>query len=244
MIERREFDDWTDFVTNLDKVVSVGFHGTPITRLAFRGQSDSSWPLTSSLDRSILGTGLNAEEVQACMLDDYRRRVRTDRNGLTTEDLTLGHLQHYGAPTRLLDWTRSPYIATFFALAPGRSSTDWASVWMIDPTARPFTEGSGLLFLDMAVSANKRARAQMGCFTRLSSLASSIEDHLTEYARTRGGLPRPVGARWDIACSVSQTALHQLSLMGTSFATLFPDATGVARESFHQAVRATRAQTA
>jgi len=29
-------------------------------------------------------------------------------------------MQHYRAPTRLLDWTRSPYVATYFAVIETR----------------------------------------------------------------------------------------------------------------------------
>ena len=40
--------------------------------------------------------------------------------------------QHYGVPTRLLDWTENPFIALYFALSSG-SATDDACVWLLNP---------------------------------------------------------------------------------------------------------------
>lgn len=91
----------------------------------FRGHSDSEWHLESTLDR-----------IQREMsLSDYYRIVQIIHKHVTTctgrtWDLNtkvhlgefdlpayefMAYLRHNGFPSPLLDWTRSPYIAAYFA---------------------------------------------------------------------------------------------------------------------------------
>lgn len=43
-------------------------------------------------------------------------------------------MQHYGVPTRLLDWTENPFVSIYFALVGGTElKVTEAAVWMCDP---------------------------------------------------------------------------------------------------------------
>ena len=54
---------------------------------------------------------------------------------LTSDWDKLFLMQHYGIPTRLLDWSENPFVAIYFALSKvnSKSETD-AVVWMCNPT--------------------------------------------------------------------------------------------------------------
>ena len=52
---------------------------------------------------------------------------------LTNDWDKLFLMQHYGVPTRLLDWTENPFVAIYFALNGGESKKADACVWMCEP---------------------------------------------------------------------------------------------------------------
>lgn len=88
---------------------------------AFRGQG-RDWPLTARIDRHAIRPGV-AEDYA---MREFRRRVHHYLRDVPQRDEDLEWLalmQHYGAPTRLLDWTRSSEVATFFAAQSSNSAS-------------------------------------------------------------------------------------------------------------------------
>jgi hypothetical protein len=86
----------------------------------YRGQADASWRLQSSLER-IVGewTVEKAQRFEEFSLKQFCSKFHLyDReNGTPDSKLAwLSVMQHHGVPTRLLDFTESPYVALYFAL--------------------------------------------------------------------------------------------------------------------------------
>jgi FRG domain-containing protein len=113
----------------------------------YRGQP-SGFPLTTSLERACADFGIDlstALSLERQLLREFKRRAHhylqhVPGEGNTIEWLAL--MQHHGAPSRLLDWTYSLPVATYFALVaalPATSIDDSgnarrrdAEVWMIN----------------------------------------------------------------------------------------------------------------
>ncbi|MBN1974076.1 MAG: FRG domain-containing protein [Sedimentisphaerales bacterium] len=116
--------------------------------VAFRGQADKDWLLQTSLDR-ILDSKIDysirlAEE--SALIEKFCVLVREyvdslERNFLyrRLENLpnvlmsSLAVMQHYHAPTRLLDWTSSPWVALYFAAIDHHDKP--GAIWWFNQTS-------------------------------------------------------------------------------------------------------------
>jgi hypothetical protein len=101
-------------------------------RWVFRGQASSKWRLQTAIERSAQikqKSRHDLPDTERWLLRQFQRRahlVMSSPPPLVEELEWLSIMQHYGAPTRLLDFTHSFYIATFFAY---EFSADDAAVW-------------------------------------------------------------------------------------------------------------------
>jgi hypothetical protein len=109
--------------------------------MMFRGQSKAEYPLSSSLERLIgdAWSPANAIKFEDRSLQTFRSKYHLYDGSRYVPDSKLawlGAMQHFGAPTRLIDFTTSPYVALYFALEdyPFDSKPDFA-IFAIDYSA-------------------------------------------------------------------------------------------------------------
>lgn len=104
----------------------------------FRGQTRAEWGLRPSLYRNC-GTyddildGRTEDEIREEFI--VRAPVFSDLKPAGDDDWEWYFLmQHYGAPTRLLDWTQGALLALYFAVKDNPGHFD-SAVWALDPFA-------------------------------------------------------------------------------------------------------------
>lgn len=101
--------------------------GDPSNRSSCRGQSIADWPLQPSIDRHVAPGTLYPQRLdeERCLLEKFRRRSEYLLGEVEQRYIPLVGpfsyvsmtvMQHFGAPTRLLDWSMSPFVAAFFAV--------------------------------------------------------------------------------------------------------------------------------
>lgn len=115
--------DWDRFRKIVDDMLPEGRPDQP--GYVFRGQSDVTWGLRPSLARLLEGWSVaQAIGAERAALQEFQAHavLHLPPNILSRTTDPMGWwtiMQHYGAPTRLLDWTTSPYVAAYFAVAGG-----------------------------------------------------------------------------------------------------------------------------
>lgn len=110
-------------------------------RYIFRGQSNSGqpngkeWELHTTFERAAAGLpAYKLASLEAKVMFEFKRQAHHYINRTPVSKLEwLALMQHYGCPTRLLDFTRSYWVALFFALD---GATDNASLWVFDETSQ------------------------------------------------------------------------------------------------------------
>lgn len=104
----------------------------------YRGHADESWELVPKVQRGFKGS--NDEELfrkERYYTNDFQARasvlLSSHQPKMNEYASWLTLMQHYGIPTRLLDWSRSPLVALYFAVSSEAHSEKDACIWILTP---------------------------------------------------------------------------------------------------------------
>jgi hypothetical protein len=152
-IDLKNWEEFEGHVTRLardrsDRKSATEFY---ISEYLFRGQPDGTWPLTTTLER-FTGRLLTLEQYYRILcatkpqveaftgatwdgipsLPEYLKQIGDEGllpPGKFPAYEYFVYLRHHGFPSPLLDWTRSPYIAAYFAFRDVLSTAPSASIY-------------------------------------------------------------------------------------------------------------------
>jgi FRG domain len=138
--EEHRFPDSEYKVTTVSKLLRLLTKLQPKRggdRWIYRGVSDSTHSLEASVQRCVVRDSERATALRRTLIEFQASAHLFPECGplpLRNDYLSwLAIMQHFGAPTNLLDWTRSPYVALFFATSDFSNKEDRNSaLWMLN----------------------------------------------------------------------------------------------------------------
>jgi len=128
-------DDWAAFLKWYQRLTEGEKYKNK--RWCFRGLSCTEYELETSLERAAEEFQVpysERREIEKKLIREFKRRLHHYTSTIPIQEDTLEWLalmQHFGAPTRLLDWTYSFFVAAYFAMEKAKSGVDCA-IWAID----------------------------------------------------------------------------------------------------------------
>lgn len=272
--EKVDLDSWKAllfFVKNHRGVPPTASTASTAPRWIFRGLSNYEYDklcLKSSFDRAVEDSAqcIKPDErmgYERLMLYDFKRRAHhylgasaTPRPGDFLE--WFGLMRHWGVPSRLVDFSYSFFVATYFAI---NNATSDAAVFCVDlrwlvrlvddiiedgeyfqnpdvfwKYAMPHPKDSpgrrGLVIPVRPFRSNDRVHAQQGLFLCPADVTGTFDGNLRGmliHMKKRGDEAREHITKLKIKRCLHRQILHELRAMNISAETLFPGLEGLAQ---------------
>ncbi len=215
----------------------------------WRGQANADWFLESSLSRAIR-VHLNKEDDRDCNIPlrqlsmyggacflEFEEALRTMNEFDLDESTKWAIGRHNGLQTPYIDWSRSPYVAAFFAFADSqvkvyeRVAIYGVCSFLFPNTPEPRTGDNAPIGdfvmhkMDASIFNNQRGIAQQGILTAMvpSREMESFVRELFKQEKVHSPLIKIL-----LPTGIAINALKSLNRMNINYRTLFPDIQGAA----------------
>lgn len=216
-----ETKDWSDFRASLLRYADLSRDRR--NELWFRGQGSSAWGLSTTLDRCHnVSSAEHRNSINSDLLREFKAEaihVGVPESQVDRESRLELLARHHGLPSPLMDWSLSPYVASYFAYAAMPEDAESVSVWCMDLKAIDWHKHEDVEILrdDLPVFENRRALQQRSVFLRIAAPAN-----------VEALLPRAL-TRFDLPAVDRAAALQDLDEMLVNATTMFYDLEGAAK---------------
>ena len=214
-------------------------------KIWWRGQSNSSWPLIPKIYRE------GYEAFEESMNHRFMNKARSRYTNCPAKDdfsSWLFLMQHYGLPTRLLDWSESPLVALYFAVHNRKHDKEEGVLWGLNPIKLNLLESREQRIY---LATNKFAKPIFTAAFTLHKEANSIKNcsvqtdefdirHMVQLSVfTIHGRGNPLEELYAnegflykivIPAEAKRTLRRSLRLLGVSESSIFPDLEHLAKD--------------
>lgn len=211
-------------------------------QLWFRGHAQDDWELVPGAHR-------RSPNLESQFAQHFRFHAPSIHSSCPEHKDYISWLplmQHYGLPTRLLDWTESLVVAAFFAVSSSRAEKN-AAIWFLapgelnnksigyiipflsDPRVMPIVKGAFSGHIDyenkhvvsvLAPRTDRRMAAQLGNYT-----IHETREALDKHPQASSFLKKII-----IPVDAHAKLMSDLSVVGVRRSLLFPDLSNLANE--------------
>lgn len=235
-----KYKNYDEFKLRFKRDLMASANVKSLDSFLFRGQACSKWALVSSFDRlesdKSKYDALLLEFKGICSRHNFLEELFLQSEYDT--NLLPAYAQHYGLPTRLVDWTKSYYMAVFFAyseIVKSSTSSNSVSIWCINTKSEMERKSVGLEFVSLSTNKfNYRIKNQMGHFTR----SLHTQDSIDEYEKAMLAKFSHDDLLWKFDIVYNQTSIEavmaDLRDMGISHSVVYPDLQGFIKEAVYK----------